>query len=44
MVMPDHVPKISGANPQGVAFAYAYGYIRALLQALEAEKGQHAPG
>ncbi|WP_319517690.1 mannonate dehydratase [uncultured Martelella sp.] len=35
MIMPDHVPTISGRDPQGVAFAYCYGYIAALLQALE---------
>jgi len=34
MVMPDHVPKIAGRDPQGVAFAFCYGYIAALLQAL----------
>jgi mannonate dehydratase len=33
MVMPDHVPKISGRDPSGVAFAFVYGYIAALLQA-----------
>ncbi|WP_376098775.1 mannonate dehydratase [Roseomonas sp. CCTCC AB2023176] len=38
MLMPDHVPKISGRDPQGVAFAFCYGYIVALLQALKAEK------
>jgi mannonate dehydratase len=32
MLMPDHVPHISGPNAQGVAFAYCYGYIQALLQ------------
>jgi mannonate dehydratase len=36
MVMPDHVPTISGRDPQGVAFAFCYGYIAALLQSLEA--------
>ena len=39
MVMPDHVPQIAGPDPQGVAFGYCYGYIRALLQALEADHG-----
>ncbi|MBI4218935.1 MAG: mannonate dehydratase, partial [Chloroflexi bacterium] len=34
MLMPDHVPHISGPNAQGVAFAYCYGYIQALLQAV----------
>ncbi|MFN7024571.1 MAG: mannonate dehydratase [Pseudorhizobium sp.] len=34
MVMPDHVPRISGRDPTGVAFAFCYGYIAALLQTL----------
>jgi mannonate dehydratase len=34
MVMPDHVPTISGRDPQGTAFAYCYGYIQALIQSL----------
>ena len=34
MIMPDHVPGISGAEPQQVGFAYTYGYIHALLQAV----------
>jgi mannonate dehydratase len=34
MLMPDHVPQIDGRDPAGVAFAYCYGYIRALLDAL----------
>ena len=33
MLMPDHVPHISGRDPDGVAFAFCYGYIRALIQA-----------
>ena len=35
MLMPDHVPLISGAAPQHVAFAYCFGYLRALLQTLD---------
>jgi mannonate dehydratase len=35
MIMPDHVPTISGRDPTGVAFAFCYGYITALLQALD---------
>ncbi len=31
MVMPDHVPAIDGRDPEGVAFAFCYGYIRALM-------------
>jgi mannonate dehydratase len=36
MLMPDHAPKISGANADWVAFAYCYGYIRAVLQSIDA--------
>lgn len=32
MVMPDHAPTLSGDNERGVAFAFCYGYIAALLQ------------
>jgi hypothetical protein len=28
------VPKVDGRDPSVVAFAYCYGYIRALLDAL----------
>ena len=34
MLMPDHVPQIDGRDPSGVTFAYRYGYIKALLDAL----------
>jgi mannonate dehydratase len=34
MLMPDHVPRIDGSDPAGVAFAYCYGYIQALIDAL----------
>ncbi len=34
MVMPDHVPHLSGDPDHAAAFAYCYGYIRALLQVL----------
>ncbi|MEX0761341.1 MAG: mannonate dehydratase [Dehalococcoidia bacterium] len=34
MLMPDHVPHLSGPNATGVAFAFCYGYITALLQAI----------
>lgn len=33
MIMPDHVPGISGPEAAKVGFAYAYGYIHAALQA-----------
>lgn len=36
MLMPDHVPHVSGPNERGVAFAFALGYMRALIQAVEA--------
>jgi mannonate dehydratase len=34
MLMPDHVPAIAGRDPSGVAFAFCYGYITALIQSL----------
>ena len=34
--MPDHVPKIEGDEGGRQAFAFAFGYIRGLLQAVEA--------
>ena len=37
MIMPDHVPRIS-EDPQGLhAFAYTFGYIKALIAAVAAE-------
>jgi len=37
MMMPDHVPKIAG-DPQGdQAFAFTFGYIKALIAAVDAE-------
>jgi len=36
MLVPDHVPQISGENPLGVAFAFTYGYIAGILQAVNA--------
>jgi mannonate dehydratase len=39
MLMPDHVPRIDGRDPSGVAFAYCYGYIQALLDALVPRSG-----
>ncbi len=36
MLVPDHVPNISGEDPRGVAFAFTYGYIAAILQAVNA--------
>jgi mannonate dehydratase len=37
MLMPDHVPKIEGDSNGRQAFAFGYGYIRAVLQMLEHE-------
>ena len=37
MMMPDHVPTIVG-DPKGAqAFAFAFGYIQALIAAVSAE-------
>ncbi len=40
MLMPDHVPWISGDDPQGTAFAFCYGYITALLQMIDEPRKQ----
>ncbi|MBY5704005.1 mannonate dehydratase [Rhizobium leguminosarum] len=37
MLMPDHVPTVSGKDQTATAFAFCYGYIAALLQVLESE-------
>jgi mannonate dehydratase len=34
MLMPDHVPHIEGRDPSGTAFAFCYGYIRGLMDAM----------
>jgi mannonate dehydratase len=39
MIMPDHVPRIEGDADGGQAFAYAFGYIQALLQVVHGEAG-----
>ena len=36
---PDHLPQIDGRDPSGVAFAYCYGYIQALSDALVPRNG-----
>ena len=36
MLMPDHVPVIQGDSGGKQAFAFAYGYIRALMQTMQA--------
>ncbi len=35
MVMPDHVPQVDGHDGTTTAFAFCYGYIAGLLEALE---------
>tara|TARA_Y100000590_G_C15275104_1_gene846610 strand:- start:70 stop:684 length:615 start_codon:yes stop_codon:yes gene_type:complete len=40
MLMPDHVPWISGDDPQGTAFAFCYGYITGLLQMINEPRKQ----
>ena len=35
MIMPDHVPGISGPEPGKVGFSFTYGYIHAMLQAVD---------
>ena len=37
MIMPDHVPQIEGDAGQAQAFAFAFGYIQALLQVVNHE-------
>ncbi len=37
MLMPDHVPKIKGDAGGAQAFAYAFGYINALIQMVNQE-------
>ena len=37
MIMPDHVPKIPGDTKGRLAFAYTFGYMKALIAAVNAE-------
>jgi mannonate dehydratase len=37
MIMPDHVPHIDGDSGGAQAFAYAFGYIQALIQLVKSE-------
>lgn len=37
MLMPDHAPQMAGDTESKQAFAFEYGYIRALLQAVDSE-------
>ena len=34
MLMPDHVPEIHARDPSGTAFAFCYGYIKGLMDAI----------
>jgi mannonate dehydratase len=38
MLMPDHVPEIDGRDPSGTAFAFCYGYIRGLMDAIQGKE------
>jgi mannonate dehydratase len=38
MIMPDHAPTIEGDTGKWQAFAFAFGYIQALIQAVSGEK------
>ena len=35
MIMPDHVPHLSGENEKMVGFAYTYGYIKSLIKSVQ---------
>jgi mannonate dehydratase len=37
MMMPDHVPRVEGDESQAQGFAFAFGYIKALIAAVSAE-------
>jgi mannonate dehydratase len=37
MIMPDHVPHIEGDSGNAQAFAFAFGYIQALIQVVNGE-------
>ena len=37
MLMPDHVPQIDARDPSGTAFAFCYGYIKGLMEAIASE-------
>jgi mannonate dehydratase len=38
MMMPDHVPRIEGDANESQAFAYAFGYIKALIAVVDQER------
>jgi mannonate dehydratase len=37
MIMPDHAPQIDGDAGGAQAFAFAFGYIQALIQLVKSE-------
>jgi mannonate dehydratase len=37
MIMPDHAPQIEGDERRAQAFAFAFGYIQALIQMVGGE-------
>jgi mannonate dehydratase len=37
MLMPDHVPRVEGDTGQMQGFAFAIGYIKAIIAAVSAE-------
>ena len=39
MVMPDHAPRIEGDAGAALAFAFAFGYIKGLIQTVYSEEG-----
>ena len=42
MLMPDHVPRIAGDAEGAQAFAYTFGYIKALIRAVDDEPARAA--
>jgi len=42
MLMPDHVPRITGDAEGAQAFAYTFGYIKALIRAVDADPARPA--
>jgi mannonate dehydratase len=42
MLMPDHVPRVAGDSEGAQAFAYTFGYIKALVRVVDGEAVQSA--
>jgi mannonate dehydratase len=38
MIMPDHVPQVVGDSGGAQAFAFAFGYLQALIHMVESER------